>query len=694
MLHIEPTRGAVAGTTLRDGVLDVNLIHPHHVPFSGSFSLDARLETLPKSLARLLPGTRLAQEMALISTISGTAKARLDLDMPLGKDLEVTVKARAIKASGEYERVPLPIQVDAGTFTYEDNRVTLDNFSGTLGGNPVRGLTASATVEDLPQLKLTADSGHFFIQDLMLWIKSHAPAAALIAPARDLTGELTLDSLAISGPMFLPSQWTFSAAGSGENIKIDFDGHPGALDQVSGRFQISEARYRITDLTARANDLHWLEFAFDRDTLDSFCLPVAISKSRVDKTDRMFVHGKLKFPDGPTALFDLAGSDARHLNPTLLAIKDEGLSDLLVIPYTDPAKPKYSVDGRLNSRTLQNMLVSGSTLHNALKTLTGGDILALYTDAASDIHLNSSKINIDRFLDKKKRGTQAKKTETTRKKSRPLLAQKRLFFKGKELIYQNRSFTDVEAIVRFGPDATRVDISQAGLCGLKGTGQIIIPHGSAEPEISTWFSVQSREDTNIADMTSCLFKSRSAINGTYTLSMDLTGRGNRDNIVHSQQGTLKFEANQGRIFKATILSRLLSVINILDVDLKQDGFAYKRFTVDAQIKDSVVQLNKCYIDAENMAVIASGWLDPLKDKMDITFLVAPFKTIDSLIKAIPVVNTILSGRLVSLPARASGSISDPKVVPLAPSAVGKGLINMLTDLVKTPARLFQDEKTP
>jgi len=130
------------------------------------------------------------------------------------------------------------------------------------------------------------------------------------------------------------------------------------------------------------------------------------------------------------------------------------------------------------------------------------------------------------------------------------------------------------------------------------------------------------------------------------------------------------------------------------VDLTQKGFAYKRFTVEADIKDSVIELKKCYIDAENMAVIASGWLDPLNDKMDITFLVAPFKTIDTIIKAIPVVNTILSGRLVSLPARASGSISEPKVVPLAPSAVGKGLIDMLTDLVKAPVRLFQDDKTP
>ena len=93
-----------------------------------------------------------------------------------------------------------------------------------------------------------------------------------------------------------------------------------------------------------------------------------------------------------------------------------------------------------------------------------------------------------------------------------------------------------------------------------------------------------------------------------------------------------------------------------------------------------------------MALIFSGWIDPLNDKMDLTCLVAPFKTIDTIIKYIPVVNTMLSGRLVSFPAKATGSITDPVVIPLHPSAVGKGLVNMLGDILKTPVRLF--EETP
>jgi len=98
------------------------------------------------------------------------------------------------------------------------------------------------------------------------------------------------------------------------------------------------------------------------------------------------------------------------------------------------------------------------------------------------------------------------------------------------------------------------------------------------------------------------------------------------------------------------------------------------------------------IDAENMALFFTGEIHPFQNRLDLTCLVAPFKTIDTIVQFIPVVNTILEGRLVSFPAKATGPIDDPVVTPLHPSAVGEGLINMFTSLLKSPARLL--EKVP
>jgi hypothetical protein len=143
----------------------------------------------------------------------------------------------------------------------------------------------------------------------------------------------------------------------------------------------------------------------------------------------------------------------------------------------------------------------------------------------------------------------------------------------------------------------------------------------------------------------------------------------------------------------TLLSRLLSVLNILKLpDIRQEGFRYRSIQVNAQMKNGTIHLEKAVIDAENMALFFTGDIHPFENRLDLTCLVAPFKTIDTLVQFIPVVNTILSGRLVSFPAKATGAIDDPVITPLHPSAVGEGLINMFTSLLTSPIRLF--ERTP
>ena len=90
-----------------------------------------------------------------------------------------------------------------------------------------------------------------------------------------------------------------------------------------------------------------------------------------------------------------------------------------------------------------------------------------------------------------------------------------------------------------------------------------------------------------------------------------------------------------------------------------------------------------------MALVFSGQIFPFENKLNLTCLVAPFKTIDTIIKYIPLINTILSGRLASFPAKASGAINDPTITPLHPSAVGEGIMNLFFDIMKSPARLLE-----
>ena len=127
-------------------------------------------------------------------------------------------------------------------------------------------------------------------------------------------------------------------------------------------------------------------------------------------------------------------------------------------------------------------------------------------------------------------------------------------------------------------------------------------------------------------------------------------------------------------------------------DILQDGFAYHTVSVKADIKDSRIVVKEGIIDGTDMSIIFTGDIYPVQKKIDLTFLVAPFKTVDMIVKNIPVLNTLLGGKLVSIPVKAEGNMKNPTVIPLHPSAVGTGLTNMMKNIVNAPVKLM--EKLP
>ena len=75
--------------------------------------------------------------------------------------------------------------------------------------------------------------------------------------------------------------------------------------------------------------------------------------------------------------------------------------------------------------------------------------------------------------------------------------------------------------------------------------------------------------------------------------------------------------------------------------------------------------------------------------MDITCLVAPFKSGDMIVDKIPVLGSILKGRLISIPVRISGKFDDPDVTLISPSDIGKGLTNTMFRVLKAPFKIIK-----
>jgi hypothetical protein len=168
----------------------------------------------------------------------------------------------------------------------------------------------------------------------------------------------------------------------------------------------------------------------------------------------------------------------------------------------------------------------------------------------------------------------------------------------------------------------------------------------------------------------------------------------KKSLKHNLTGTIRMTSDGGRIFRLTLLSRILSLLNISKLmegkfpDIEQNGFAFNYINIVADVEKSRIILKQAVINGLDMTLVFVGWIDMVSREIDLTCMVAPFKTADRIIGKIPVINTMLNGRLISVPVKATGTLSNPEVTVLKPSEVGKSLINTMRDILITPFKLI------
>ena len=81
-------------------------------------------------------------------------------------------------------------------------------------------------------------------------------------------------------------------------------------------------------------------------------------------------------------------------------------------------------------------------------------------------------------------------------------------------------------------------------------------------------------------------------------------------------------------------------------------------------------------------------MDFIRWEENLKVLVSPLGTVDAVVRKIPILRYILAGTLVTIPVAVRGDISDPKVTPLEPAAVGEELLGIVERTLKVPARII------
>jgi hypothetical protein len=684
ILKINVHKGRLGSTRIHEGWLDIDLMNHRDIPFNGDFNLDVDLSEVPDMLISLLPDTILAAEMAKVRQVKGQVDARLALGLKTGqKELSVSVTTGPFSGSGNYDPVALPIDISRGIFQYENGQVRLTGFSGHIGTNVITGLTAQVDPTRDAFLTLSTQTLDINIKEILPRLILLKKVRHLLGPVKMLEGRLAIDRLHFKGPIFDPDQWTWDIFGSGRDIAVGFSTATREIHHLSGSFKTSEKSFAAMDMTAVVTNMNWVTWQISPGRAAGIALPLSVEDGSIDMgKDSISVSSHLVFGSKARVSINLTGSTPQDMKPKMVMLRHGPLTDAMVMFDWHPDTPLVRFEGKLDTRTLETLVVKDSFFYHELASLTGDVPLKIFTDNYSNLHVKTRLLHLDSLISRiHKKG---------RPDTKPWLAHKDIHLTADRLIYRNYAVSDLDAVIAWEQSETDIRLLSADFCGLDIFGRLTLDLNQPDLHVKTDLAIQAMDRENITPLLTCFFPNMRLMEGGYSFSAHLTGNGPATSFQNHINGPVLFESHNGQIHKMTLLSRLLSVLNILKLpDISQEGFRYNNILVNGQVKNGVIHLEKAVIDAENMALIFTGRIFPFDNNLNLTCLVAPLKTIDTIIQHIPIVNTILSGRLVSFPARATGAIDDPVITPLHPSAVGEGLINMLTSIIKVPVRLFE-----
>jgi len=263
-------------------------------------------------------------------------------------------------------------------------------------------------------------------------------------------------------------------------------------------------------------------------------------------------------------------------------------------------------------------------------------------------------------------------------------------FEAGAITYKDFKWSPFAADLGIFPQRVLISVKEANLCGISMPGHVEIKEGQSSVDIKT-----GAEGEELLEVLSCLSKQGPIMTGRFDIQGTLRGQGTRNELFRSLQGEVLFSAQNGVIKRHIPLQRLFTYLNLTEFfkgklpDINKEGLPYNFVKSKILVKESTLHIREGIIDAPSMEIFAEGKIDPLTKDLDLTLIISPLRTADTILKNIPILGYITGGSLVSMAFKVEGPWDDPKVSPLPPSAVGAGLVGMVKRTLKLPVKIIE-----
>jgi hypothetical protein len=598
------------------------------------------------------------------------------------------------------EPMPAPLRVASGPFEWQASVLRCEGWDARLGEALITGLAGELDWRATPTLSLRADRISAPVAELYSLLKSHSSLDPPLEPFAPLAGTIQLKRTEsrVSFPRGQAPLVQFNAVLNTSSVSSPRLESP--LEIRSGRILFENPRIEVQDVDAALGKSEIRRLRLNADWADGGSLDLAADSAVIRCEDIFPVLATL--PALEALREDIASlqgtvtiSEPRLNGP----IRDPRRWRLhagaeyrdIVITATFLNEPMEVPTGRLTATEaeIEGTRVTALRLDSTRvqigtdRGVVAGEITFFPTETRLDLNVTAEALDWNKI-------EKISEHIAQRRQGEGIPVRGRLGVRVEYLAFDRFSLYPFYADALFAPEGTRLAIERAGFCGMVFIGRVAFD----VPMVDAYL-VPVVDGMNLDSVVSCLTNEKSQGTGNFNLDGALQVTARREEIAKALNGRLTFVSDDGTILRSLFFARLFSLLNLTEIyrgqfpDFTSQGLDYKRTTAALEIKDGKILVPEWSIDGRTLWMGSRGEIDIATLEIDFTIMVSPFKTIDRIINAIPGIRWILGGRLIAIPMKATGTLDDPQILPLSPSAVGTSILEMIERTLLLPIEIIQ-----
>ena len=457
------------------------------------------------------------------------------------------------------------------------------------------------------------------------------------------------------------------AVKDGPKVSIDMRVNPDEMIIKRSLIQ-DNASHASFAATLKERELH-LSYSghLDKTTLDGLLVKNEILTGRLDGDFE--AHILLDHPMRSTARGKLHGVGLGH--PLRLKI-----------PVTIE---NFSVNAKKNRLNVESALVTWGENHLTLD----GNLEFSEEDFLFDMNLSADGIGWD-HVEQILEGVDQEGDPEAQGNSRSPVIEGVLRVRLGYFEYERFTWRPFHADISFHDDGVEVRVTEANLCGISTPGVVKV----TSQDLSLDFKPVSKSQ-ELNPTLNCLLSEQVRVTGNFDFKGEVMARAKPEELARSLRGNFEIVATDGVIYEEIRFERVLAFLNLTEIfvgklpDMREEGFAYDSIKIKGNLKNGRLMIEEAIMDAAVMKMASKGEIDLIDQKIDFMVLVAPLKTVDRVIKHIPLVRHILGGTLISIPIAVKGDMANPKVSALSASAVGSELLGIVKRTFGLPVEMVK-----